>query len=307
MNIKKRWFNKKCDTALKLMRNMSNIKHRNPTDQSIMDAYYQSTKNFKDICKQLKNIFWNKKIQDLEENCMNNPNTNSFWDIWKDFREDVTNQDLPLKDGNIWENYYKNLFSNKTNEHQGLRDDEILQNYVGQKQLEIPKQINKNLNRKISHHELKSVIKRLKLGKAVGIDVISNEMLKVGFPYLKECQLKLFNLIAEANIVPSDWCMSLISPIFKLDDKLNPDNYRGICVISCLSKLFLLILNDRLSYFLNTHDIISISQIGFQKNSRSTDHIFTLKTIMNKHVHHTPKGKIYACFVDLVDLVEERL
>ena len=59
----------------------------------------------------------------------------------------MANQDLPLKDGNIWENYYKNLFSNKTNEHQRLRDDEILQNYVGQKQLEIPKQINKNLTK----------------------------------------------------------------------------------------------------------------------------------------------------------------
>ena len=169
---------------------------------------------------------------------MNKTNTNLFWDIWKDFREDVANQDLPLKDGDIWENYYKKLFSNKLNERQRLRDDELLQNYVGQKQLEIPKQINKNLNRKISHHELNTVIKRLKLGKAVGIDVISNEMLKLGFPYLKECLLKLFNLTVKANIVPSDWCMGLISPIFKLDDKLIPDNYRGICVISCLSKLF---------------------------------------------------------------------
>ena len=59
------------------------------------------------------------------------------------------------------------------------------------------------------------MIKRLKLGKAVGFDAISNEMLKVGFPYLKECLLKLFNLIVEANIVPSDWCMGLISPVFK--------------------------------------------------------------------------------------------
>ena len=160
---------------------------------------------------------------------------------------------------NIWENYYKNPFSNKSNEHQGLRDYELLQNYFGRKQLEIPKQINKNLNRKISHHELKTVIKRLKLGKAVGIDVISNEMLRLGFPYLKECLLKLFNPIVEANLVPSDWCMGLISPIFKSDDKLVPDNYRGICIISCLSKLFLLILNDRLSYFLNTHYIISKS------------------------------------------------
>ena len=121
------------------------------------------------------------------------------------------------------------------------------------------------------------MIKRLKLGKAVGIDVISNEMLKLGFRYLKECLLKLFNFSAEANIGPSDWCMDLISPTFKSDDKLNPDNYRGICVISCLHKLLLLILNDRLSYFLKTHDVINKSQIGFQKDNRSTDHIFTLK------------------------------
>ena len=56
------------------------------------------------------------------------------------------------------------------------------------------------------------MIKRLKLGKAKGIDVISNEQLKVGFPHLKECLLKLFNLIVEANVVPSDWCMGLILP-----------------------------------------------------------------------------------------------
>ena len=63
MNIKKRWFNKERDAARKLMRNMSNIKHRNPNDQSISDAYYQSTKNFQDICKQQKNFFGIRKFR----------------------------------------------------------------------------------------------------------------------------------------------------------------------------------------------------------------------------------------------------
>ena len=83
------------------MQNMLNIIHRNPNDQSIRGAYYQSTKKFQDICKQQKNIFLNNKIQDLEGNYMNNSNPNSFWDIWNNFREDVANQNLPLKDGNI--------------------------------------------------------------------------------------------------------------------------------------------------------------------------------------------------------------
>ena len=32
--------------------------------------------------------------------------------------------------------------------------------------------------------------------------------------------------------------------------------------------------------------------------SRTSDHIFSLKTLINKYVHNTPKGKTYACFVD---------
>ena len=93
------------------------------------------------------------------------------------------------------------------------------------------------------------------MGKATGLDKISNEMTKYGFSFLKESLLKLFNLILKAKIVPADWCKGLISPIFKSDDKMNPDNYRAICVTSCLSKLFSLILNDRLTCFLKTNNI----------------------------------------------------
>ena len=44
-------------------------------------------------------------------------------------------------------------------------------------------------------------------------------------------------------------------------------------------------------------NIIDPCQIGFQAKSRTRDHIFSLKTLINKYVHNTPKGKIYACFV----------
>ena len=121
----------------------------------------------------------------------------------------------------------------------------------------------KNLKRNISINELKTVVKRLKLRKAVGLDQISNEMMKYGFPFLKDPLLKLFSPILEAQIVPADWCKGLISPIFKLDDDMNPDNYKAVCVISCLSKLFFLILNDRLTCFLKANNTIDRSQIGF--------------------------------------------
>ena len=114
----------------------------------------------------------------------------------------------------------------------------MLEEYMKEKLQNTSKLSNKNLSRKISSHELKTVVKRLKMGKATGLDKISNEMIKYGFPFLKESLLKLLNLILKAKIVPADWCKGVISPIFKSDDKMNPDNYRAICVTSCLSKLF---------------------------------------------------------------------
>ena len=102
------------------------------------------------------------------------------------------------------------------------------------------------------------------------------------------------------NTIPMKWCQGLITPIFKSEDKLNPENYRPICVTSCLSKLFCLILNERLTTFLHKYNIIDPCQIGFQAKSRTSDHIFSLKTFINRYVHNTPKGKIYACFVDVI-------
>ena len=80
----------------------------------------------------------------------------------------------------------------------------------------------------------------------------------------KDPVLKLFNLIFISRCTPSPSSLGLISHIYKSGDKMDPDNYRGICVISCLSKLFLLILNQRLCSFVNTYKIVNRSQTGFQ-------------------------------------------
>ena len=37
---------------------------------------------------------------------------------------------------------------------------------------------------------------------------------------------------------------------------------------------------------------------GFIKCHRTADHLFTLRTFVDKYVQHTPRGKLYSCFVD---------
>ena len=45
--------------------------------------------------------------------------------------------------------------------------------------------------------------------------------------------------------------------------------------------------------------LIHKSQIGFHAGSRTSDHLFTLKTLIDTHVKVKSHGKIFACFVDV--------
>ena len=49
--------------------------------------------------------------------------------------------------------------------------------------------------------------------------------------------------------------------------------------------------------FINTNNLISENQIGFKEKARTADHIFSLKSIVDKY--KTKKKKIFAAFIDL--------
>ena len=77
----------------------------------------------------------------------------------------------------------------------------------------------------------------------------------------------------------------------------DPDNYRGIAVGSCIVKLFSLILLDRLELRTTLSHPISENQIGFKKGHRTADHIFVIKSIVNKIVTNEKK-KLFVAFID---------
>jgi hypothetical protein len=55
--------------------------------------------------------------------------------------------------------------------------------------------------------------------------------------------------------------------------------------------------NSRIFKFLNLNKIIHENQIGFKEESRNTDHIFTLKSIIE--IYESQKKKVFAAFIDL--------
>jgi hypothetical protein len=98
------------------------------------------------------------------------------------------------------------------------------------------------------------------------------------------------------GIYPEEWHKGIIIPLFKKGDPENPGNYRGITLLSCVSKLYTHILNARLTNWAENNNTFSESQAGFRKNYRTTDHIFTLYAIVQKHL--VQKKKLYVAFVD---------
>ena len=92
--------------------------------------------------------------------------------------------------------------------------------------------------------------------------------------------------------------VALLHQSLKVGLKIDPSNYLGICISSCLGKLFCSILSQRLLEHVQSLDILHKSQIGFLANNRTADHVLTLRTLIDKYdnCHQT---KVHACFVDL--------
>ena len=108
---------------------------------------------------------------------------------------------------------------------------------------------------------------------------------------------RFMNTCLEKFIIPNSWAFGLITLIHKKGDRMDLDNYRGICVSSALLKILCTLLNNRIQNLCTEYGLISKNQIGFQKNCRTSDHILTLKTLVKKYVTVGEK-KLYTCFVD---------
>ena len=119
-------------------------------------------------------------------------------------------------------------------------------------------------------------IKKLKNNQSCGYDGMLNEFLKTSSKLLLAVTT-LFNIVLHTGNIPH--AIVYISPVYKGKGKVNdPDNYRGITVLSCIGKLFTSVINDRIHYFLETSDILGTEQSGFRKGHSTMDHLFLFFT-----------------------------
>ena len=109
--------------------------------------------------------------------------------------------------------------------------------------------------------------------------------------------MALFNRIFDIGEYPTAWTGAIIIPIHKSGNKNDPDNYRGVSLLSILGKVFAHILNKRLSWWQEENNKIAEEQSGFRTGYSTMDNVFVLYAIVQRYL--TKKsGKVYVCFVD---------
>ena len=155
---------------------------------------------------------------------------------------------------------------------------------------------NKSSIKDISKEEVERAIKRLKNGKAAGVDGVTGEMLKYGGPAVLQAMTHLCNECWRSGFVPKDWTRAVIVPLYKgKGAQKECKSYRAISLLSVASKVYGRILVDRVNE--KTDKMLWDVQAGFRQGRGCTDQVFTLRSIINKHLDKDKK--VYCAFMDL--------
>lgn len=146
----------------------------------------------------------------------------------------------------------------------------------------------------IEKSELRAALKQLRNNKAPGEDLITSEMFKIGGKVLEKALLVLLNRCIEEGRIPDSWQNAETILLFKKGNRTNMENYRLISLFSILYKLLIKIVTNRLSQRLDFCQ--SIEQAGFRRGYSTTDHIQTVRTLIEKCTEYNVP--LHMAFID---------
>lgn len=149
----------------------------------------------------------------------------------------------------------------------------------------------------VDKHRVIEAVKLLRSSGAAGLDQIHPWMVKLAGPAIIEPLTQLFSGIWRLCYLPEQWKKGLIIPIFKKGDKADPGNYRPICLLSVVAKLFTRVLNDVLYVRLEREGLIPDVQGGFRSRRGCPEKVFGLYSVLENRWRC--KKQTYVSFVDV--------
>ena len=123
---------------------------------------------------------------------------------------------------------------------------------------------------------VRKVVMSLALSKASGPDCIPVVVLKNCEPELSYILAELFNKCLKESCFPDCWKVSSVLPVFKnVGKRSTARNYRPVSLLSVVSKVFEMFVNNRIVGHLEKCGLFSDFQYGF-RSSQSTADLLTI-------------------------------
>jgi hypothetical protein len=217
--------------------------------------------------------------------------------FWGKFKKGVKRVGVQSKAE--WHGYCKGLYTGEVFERRGsdqwraeTMDGE--DNLAGGKRAKAIK-----LNGCITEAEVVEAIKSTKMSKAADVLGFRAELLQAGVERVEELaptSTVLFNKMWRSGEFPKKpWKEGVLVSIHKKGDMGECSNYRTITIGPALGKLYAVVVERRLTPWAEEQGLQAREQAGFRHDHRVTDHLFTLRALVDRA--HAGKHA-FAAFVD---------
>ena len=155
----------------------------------------------------------------------------------------------------------------------------------------------------ITKSEVVSALKKIKGSTVCGPDLLPSFILKGCGEHLVEPLRHIFNACLNSCIYPDVWKVSRISPVLKKGPKNIGVNYRPISILCATSKVFEIILFERM--YACVKGSLSIHQHGFIKHRSTVSNLATYTNFIAKSFDkRVPVHSIYFDFSKAFDTVD---
>ena len=284
------WYDAECRSVCSERKEMRILYLQNPDSIQMSENFRAKTREAKRIIRQKKRQHLNSNI-DTIENERREGNIREMYNKVNNIKNGFQARTKMIKstDGTVliteqkvierWENYFRELL-NRAEPEEPLEGQEYQRAEVEDV---IP-----------TLEEVRKAMKSMKNSKAPGEDNLTAELFKSGGECLERKMTRLVQKIWRNERIPQSWSVGIIIPLHKKGDKSLCSNYRGICLLEIGYKIFAKVLYNRLVTL--SEEIIGDYQCGFRKKRATTDHIFTIRQIMEKYWEYNKD--LYQLFID---------
>ena len=237
----------------------------------------ESKKSFRKLLSKISRRYDNELI--LEAARLAEVDRNQFWRLFKKMKGNSQSKVHAVKDSldtvvydiesilEVWRLHFSKLSTPRESpdyDHEHYQHvNAQINRWMGERD------ISEFLENPFTANEVSTAICKLHLKKTPGHDRVTAEHLKYGGQALWYILSVLFNICVSNEYIPANFRKGIQIPLYKGKNTcpLDPDNYRGITLLSSFNKLFEMLIWRRIEYWWENNRVISELQGACRKGS----------------------------------------